>query len=221
VISKKPNGKVLREEITDYHVVPKPDHTERTLEKFTGRYWHKGKYESYSGEPVPEADSTDGELVHDFRDDVTDDKSKDGLAHDLFPLTTEEQKNYKFRVMDQEPFEGRPSYHIAFTPIDDEDTDWAGEAYIDAQEFQPIYVFTKLSQPLPFGVRKFMGIDLPGLGFAVHYRRQDDGVWFPTSLGSEFRIKVFFLFNRTMTVSLENKAFERTHVETKITGADQ
>jgi hypothetical protein len=98
---------------------------------------------------------------------------------------------------------------------------WAGEAYIDAQEFQPIYVFTKLSQPLPFGVRKFMGIDLPGLGFTVHYRRQDDGVWFPTSLGSEFRIKVFFLFNRTMTVSLENKAFERTHVETKITGADQ
>src|SRR6202795_3371170 len=49
VISKKPSGKVLREETTDYHVVPKPDHTERTLEKFTGRYWHKGKYESYSG----------------------------------------------------------------------------------------------------------------------------------------------------------------------------
>ena len=221
VISKKPGGKILREETADYHVVPKPDHTERTLEQLTGRYWHKGKYEAFSGEPVPEPDSTDGELVHDFRDDVTNEKSRDGLAHDLFPLTTDEQKSYKFRVIDHEPFEGRQAYHIAFTPKDDDDTDWAGEAYIDALEFQPIYVFTRLSKPLPFGVRKFLGTDLPGLGFAVHYRRQADGVWFPTSLGSEFRIRVLFFFNRTMTVSLENKAFEHTHVETRITGTEQ
>jgi len=221
VISKKPGGKVLREETADYQVVPKPDHTERKLEQLSGRYWHKGKYEAFSGEPVPEADSTDAELVHDFREDVTNEKSKDGLAHDLFPLTTDEQKSYKFRLIDHEPFEGRQAYHIAFTPKDDDDTDWAGEAYIDAAEFQPIYVFTKLSQPLPFGVRKFLGTDLPGIGFAVHYRRQADGVWFPSSLGSEFRIRALFFFNRIMTVSLENKAFEHTHVETRITGADR
>ena len=152
IISRKTSGKVLREETADYHVVPKPDHTERTLEQLTGRYWHKGKYEAFSGEPVPEADSTDGDLIHEFREDLTNDKSKDGLAQDLFPFTSDEQKNYKFRLLGQEPFESRQSYHIAFTPIDDEDVDWAGEAYIDAQEFQPIYVFTKLSQPLPFGV---------------------------------------------------------------------
>ena len=156
VISKKPGGKVLREETADYHIVPKPDHTERTLEQITGRYWHKGKYEAFSGEPVPDCGSTDGELIHDFRDDVTGEKPKDGLAHDLFPLTTDEQKDYKFRLIDRELFEGRQAYHIAFTPKDDENTDWAGEAYIDALEFQPVYVFTKLSQPLPFGVRKFL-----------------------------------------------------------------
>ena len=33
VISKKPTGKILREETADYHIVPKPDHTERTLEQ--------------------------------------------------------------------------------------------------------------------------------------------------------------------------------------------
>jgi hypothetical protein len=221
VISKKPSGKVLREETADYHIVPQPDHTERTLEQIAGRYWHKGKYEAFSGEPVPEPESTDGELVHDFRDDVTGEKSKDGLASDLFPLTTNEQTDYKFRLLDHEPFEGRQAYHVAFTPKDDEDTDWAGEAYIDAQEFQPIYVFTKLSHPLPFGVRKFLGTDLPGIGFAVHYRRQGDGVWFPASLGSEFRIRALFFFNRTMTVSLENRDFEHTHVQSKITAADQ
>ena len=52
----------------------------------------------FSGEPVPEADSTDGDLIHEFREDLTDDDSKDGLARDLFPLTTDEQKNYKFRL---------------------------------------------------------------------------------------------------------------------------
>ncbi len=221
VTSRKKNGKVLREETADYRVVPKPDHTERVLQQLTGRYWHGGRYVDFSGEPAPEAESTDGELVHDFRDDLIRDDSKDGLARDLFPLTSDEQKNYKFRLIDQEPFEGRAVFHLAFTPKDDEDTDWSGEAYIDAHEFQPVYVFTRLSRALPFGVRTFMGIDLPGIGFAVHYRRQDDGAWFPTSLGSEFRIRVFFVFNRTMTVSLENKAFEHTHVESKIVGANQ
>ena len=150
IIARKTNGKVLREETADYQVVPKPDHTERTLQQLTGRYWHKGKYEPISGEPAPEADSTDGELIHDFREDLINDKSKDGMARDLFPLTTDQQRDYKFRLMDEEPFEGRQSYHIAFTPKDDDDTDWAGEAYIDAQEFQPMYVFTRLSRRLPF-----------------------------------------------------------------------
>jgi hypothetical protein len=218
IITRKTSGKILREETADYHVIPKPDHTERTLEQLTGRYWHKGKYEDFSGEPVPEPDSTDGDLIHEFREDLTNDKSKDGLAKDLFPFTSDEQKNYKFRLLGQELFETRQSYHIAFTPIDDDDIDWAGQAYIDTQEFQPIYVFTKLSRRMPFGVRTFLGTDLPGIGFAVHYRRQDDGVWFPISLGSEFRIRALFLFNRTMTISLENKAFEHTHVESKIVG---
>ncbi len=157
IITRKNSGKILREETADYHVIPKPDHTERTLEQLTGRYWHKGKYEDFSGEPVPEPDSTDGDLIHEFREDLTNDKSKDGLAKDLFPFTSDEQKNYKFRLLGQELFESRQSFHIAFTPIDDDDIDWAGEAYIDAQEFQPIYVFTKLSRRMPFGVRTFLG----------------------------------------------------------------
>jgi hypothetical protein len=221
IIARKTNGKVVREEAADYQAVPKPDHTDKTLQQVTGRYWHKGKYETIIGEADPETDGIDGELIHDFREDLINEKSKDGLARGLFPLTTDQQKDYKFRLMDQEPFEGRPCYHIAFTPKDDDETDWAGEAYIDAQEFQPMYVFTKLARRLPFGVRTFLGTDLPGVGFAVHYRRQEDGVWFPISLGSEFRIRALFVFNRNMTISLENRAFEHTHVQTKIVGATQ
>jgi hypothetical protein len=142
VVTRKTNGKVLREETADYHVFPKPDGTEKTLERLTGRYWHKGKAVDFAGEPVPESDSTDGELIHDFREDLTNDDSKDGFARDLFPLTTEEQKRYQFRLIGEELFEGRQAYHLAFTPKDQE-TDWAGEAFIEKDEFQPIYVFTK------------------------------------------------------------------------------
>lgn len=221
VASRKTNGKVLREETADYHVVPKPAGTERTLQQLTGRYWHGGKYVDFAGEPRPAADSTDGELVHSFREDLTNDESKDGLARDLFPLTTEEQQTYQFRLIGEEIFEGHKAYHIGFTPKVPEEIVWAGEAFIDKDEFQPMYVFTKLSRRIPLGVRTVLGTDLPGIGFAVHYRRQEDGVWFPTSLGSEFRIHVLFFFNRNMSISLENKAFEHTHVESMIVGVSQ
>jgi hypothetical protein len=221
VASRKGKGKILREETTDYHVVPKAAGTERTLQQLTGRYWHSGKYVDFAGEPVPEPDSTDGELVHSFREDLTNDDSKDGLARDLFPLTTDQQETYQFRLIGEETFEGHKTYHIGFTPKDTEDIDWAGEAFIDEDEFEPIYVFTKLSRRIPFGVRTMLGTDLPGIGFAVHYRRQEDGVWFPTSLGSEFRIHVLFFFTRNMSISMENKSFEHTHVESKIVGTNQ
>ena len=221
VASRKGNGKILREETTDYHVVPKPAGTERTLQQLTGRYWHSGKYVDFAGEPVPEPDSTDGELVHSFREDLTNDDSKDGLARDLFPLTTEQQETYQFRLIGEETFEGHKTYHVGFTPKDTEDIEWAGEAFIDEDEFQPMYVFTKLSRRIPFGVRTMLGTDLPGIGFAVHYRRQEDGVWFPTSLGSEFRIHVLFFFTRNMSISMENKSFEHTHVQSKIVGTNQ
>lgn len=218
VASRKSSGKILREETADYHVVPKAAGSERTLQQLTGRYWHGGKYVDFAGEPVPVADSTDAQLVQSFREDLTDDDSKDGLARDLFPLTSEEQKTYLFRLIGEETFEGRKAYHIGFTPQDTEDIDWAGEAFITEDEFQPMYVFTKLSRRMPFGVRTVLGTDLPGIGFAVHYRRQEDGVWFPASLGSEFRIRVLFFFNRTMSISMENRAFQHTHVESKIVG---
>src|ERR1700694_1611753 len=51
VNTRKTNGKVVREETADYNVVPKRDGTEKTLEQLTGRYWHRGKYVDFAGEP--------------------------------------------------------------------------------------------------------------------------------------------------------------------------
>jgi hypothetical protein len=218
VATHKTNAKLLREETTDYHVVPAPKSTQRRLEKLTGRYMQKGRYVDFSGEPVPDADSIDAQLIKDFRGEVIEPKSKDGVGHDLFPLTTGKQKQYKFRLLGRDTFQGRDAYHVAFDPADKNDIDWSGEAYIDANEFEPIYVFTKLSRKIPFAVRTLLGTDLPGVGFSVRYVRQPDGVWFPKSFGTEFTLHVLFFLNRQISLSLDNADFERTHVETKIDG---
>jgi hypothetical protein len=216
ILSRKPKGRLLREERADYDVVPTAEGTQKELKLITGRYWSKGKYESFEGEPIPESGSLDGGLVHGFREDLLNEKSKDGLGKDLFPLTTEGQKDYEFKLLGQEEQQGRSVYHIGFRPKDKNDISWAGEAYIDAAEFQPVRVFTKLSRRIPFAVRTFLGTDLPGIGFNVVYKRQEDGVWFPSTFGTEFRIHALFFINREMTVSLENTGFQRTHVESKM-----
>jgi hypothetical protein len=216
ILTRRTNGKPVREETTDYDVIPQPDGTEKHLKLLTGRYLRKGKYEAFEGEPAPEADSLDGGLIHGFRDDVSNDKTKDGLAQDLFPLSSERQKIYDFKLLGQETQAGRSVYHIGFQPKDKTDITWAGEAYIDAAEFQPVRVFTKLSRRIPFAVRTFLGTDLPGIGYNVVYKRQDDGAWFPATFGTEFRLHVLFFINREVTVSLENTDFQHTKVESKI-----
>lgn len=216
VLTHKPGGRLQREETSDYDMVPQPGGVEKKLKTITGRYWKKGKYETFDGEPVPEADSLDGDLIHSFRDDLTSDKSKDGLGKDLFPLTSEEQKDYDFELLGQENEDGRALYHIRFRPKDKNDFSWAGEAYIDAAEFQPVRVFTKLSRRIPFMVRTLLGTDVPGIGFSVTYKRQEDGVWFPVSFGTEFRLRAVFFINRNISIALENSNFEHTHVESKM-----
>lgn len=216
IATRRSNGKVEREESADYDVVPAPDGTKKELKLLTGRYWNKGKYETFQGQPAPESGSLDGGLIQGFRDDLSNEKTRDGLAQRLFPLTSEEQKIYEFKLLGREMAAGRSVYHIAFRPKDRAEITWAGEAYIDAAEFEPVRVFTRLSRGIPFGVRVFLGTDVPGAGFNVVYKRQEDGVWFPATFGTEFKIHAIFFINRQVTISLENSGFEHTHVESRM-----
>jgi hypothetical protein len=213
ILTHKPRGKLLREETTDYDVTPTAEGTEKKLKLVTGKYLLKGKYQAFEGEPIPGEDSLDGGLIQGFRNDLSDDKSKDGLAKDLFPLTSEEQKNYDFQWLGLEIQEGRKIYHVGFRPKDKDEITWAGEAFIDAEEFEPVRVFTKLSRRIPFAVRTLLGTDLPGIGFNVVYKRQQDGVWFPSTFGTEFRIRAVFFINREVSISLANTDFEHTRVK--------
>jgi hypothetical protein len=217
VALRKTNGKLTREEVTDYHVVPHSDKTERQLEKLNGKYWNKSRYVEFSGEPVANADSIDAELVKDMREDLMQPKSKDGIGNSLVPFSSEKLPKHVFKLEGRETFQGHDTYRISFRPADKEDLDWAGEAYIDANDFEPIYVYTKLSRKIPLAVRTLLGTDVPGYGYSLRYEKQPGGVWFPKSYGQEFTLHVLFFYNRQVMVAMDNKDFQQTHVETKIT----
>jgi len=214
--SLKTNGRLMREETDDYEVFPSAKGVDRKLVSLSGRYWHKGEYLTFNSEPIPDPDGIDADLTHDSLHDLDQRSTRDGIASNLFPLTSGRQKDYQFQLIGEESLAGRPVYHIRFEPKDKSDYDWAGEAFIDRAEFEPVNVFTKLSKKLPFFVRGVMGVDLPGIGFNVQYVRLGPGVWFPETFGTEFELHLFHLVSRTVTLSVKNSDFEETHVDSKI-----
>jgi hypothetical protein len=149
-------------------------------------------------------------------DAVDEGQSKDGLAKGLFPLTTKQQSQYLFKLEGQQRMNGRDVYRVSFRPKDKNDFDWKGEAYIDVHEFEPVVVYTQMSRKIPLAVRTLLGTNLPGLGFSVTYDREPDGVWFPVSFGTEFRMRVLFFLARDISMSLTNTHFEKTHADVRI-----
>ncbi len=157
-----------------------------------------------------------GHGVHVHVDVADEGQSKDGLAKGLFPLTTRKQSQYLFTLMGQQKMNGRDVYRVTFRPKDKNDFDWKGEAYIDVHEFEPVVVYTEMSRKIPLAVRTLLGTNLPGLGFSVTYDREPDGVWFPVSFGTEFRMRVLFFIARDISMSLSNTHFEKTHADVRI-----
>jgi hypothetical protein len=165
----------------------------------------------------------DLDLVENMRNNLTNGDSKDGISPNLFPLTSKEQADYTFHLLGRAPMNGHDCYHIDFSPKGPDDFNWKGDAYIDATAYQPVLIRTALSRKLPLAVRMLLGTNVPGLGFTIVYApqppNQPDGVWFPTTFGTEFKIHVLFFLNRQITFSAENRDFEKTHVTSQIVPA--
>lgn len=218
------SGKLSREESSTYRVLPTPTGVKKQTVQFSGKYTDKGRLIEYkepdrSSSGVSEA--IDEGLVEGLRDDlVNDEKSKDGIAHDLFPLTTREMSKYLFRLKARETYRGRPVYRVEFFPKkhrnDEDEAFWSGEAVIDAADLQPISIWTRAARGIPFWVRTVFGTNIKHLGFSVTYRKFADGVWFPVSYGGEFKLRAVFFYARTITVSLENTDFKEATAESAI-----
>ena len=241
VLSRK--GSTIRcEEITDTRITPTPTGSSQQLLTIQGRLLRKGNYVTYNHLPdakhaqdssesddnaslkqIDEDENTDRDLVENIRSNLLGDKpghSKDGINANLFPLTSKQQADYSFTLRGREPRNGRDTFHIEFHPKDKNDISWKGNAWIDIATFEPVVIRTALSRNLPLGVRVLLGTNIPGLGFTAIYAPQPDGVWFPVSLGSEFKIHVLFLFTRQIVLAAENRDFEKTHVTSTILDAE-
>jgi hypothetical protein len=216
---RRGNHKLSREERSEFTVTPGAQGFEKKLTHFAGKYEHKGKFFDYDHPHYEYKDvDIDGDVISDLADDLTNDKSRDGIGKDLFPLTAAEQQKNTFRLVGKETLRGREVYRVAFRPKPHtEDASWSGDALVDANEFQPVLVTTKLAHGIPFWVKTVFGTDVKYLGFSVSYERFDEGVWFPVSYGGEFEVKAVFVYKRLISVSLANTGFRRADVNSQIT----
>jgi len=215
-------GKLAREEHREYAITPKRRGVDKELTSFDGKYAEHGRETSYDkpGYTYKELD-IDGELIDEMSNEMTDDeKGRDGIARDLFPLTYHEQLRYNFRLKGSETYRGRKVYRVAFEPkphVKSEDSmAWKGEALIDAEEFQPVLVNTSSAMRIPMAVKILLGTNIRGLGFSVSYQKFADDVWFPVSYGGEFDVRAVFFYRRKISISLANSDFRKTDVSSKI-----
>ncbi|QNI36793.1 hypothetical protein [Edaphobacter albus] len=227
VLSRR-GSTLMCEEINDSRVTPSASGSDIQLLHLDGRLLHQDQYVTYNtllnktNEP-PEKDpdefkgeQIDRHLVENMRRNLTNDKSKDGLATRLFPLTSKNQSGYLFHLIGREHKNGRDVFHIDFRPKEKSEYAWKGDAWIDATDFQPVVVSTALARKVPIVVRTLLGTNISGLGFTIVYASQPDGVWFLVSFGREFKLRVLFFFTRQIVIDAQNRDFEKTHVTSTI-----
>ena len=214
----KTNGKLLWDETREYDVTPTPTGTESKLTRRYGERRQHHDIESFDLLDEGDLDGLDPELVDSFHDDLTAQSGgRDGFSPNFFPLTSAEQKYYTFTLEGEEKQRGRSVYRIRFEPDKEHgERIWKGEVLVDKDEFQPVFVATKMALNIPLAVRVLFGINIRQIGFSISYDRFGQNVWFPVSYGGEFYLKVLHFYKRTIIVSMVNEDFRRATVASDV-----
>jgi hypothetical protein len=216
------NGELAREELRYYEVRPKPDGMEREMKSVEGKVSIGKQTYPYTDPEYRSGNiDLDGELVDSFADDfLFDQKSRDGLPDDLFPLSTEMVSRHNFTLHGAEDYRGRQVYRITFAPAKKTKEApagwWKGEMLVDVGALQPVLVVTSQAKGLPVAVRTLLGINLKQTGFRLEYSELEPGLWFPTRYGGEFSLRVLFGYSRRIALSLRNTEFRKASAESSI-----
>lgn len=216
-------SKVAREDHRVYTVMPDEKGTKKHLDQFDGHYEKGGKLLPYAAPDFRHKGlDIDGELMESLYDDlVNDEKSRDGISRDSFPLTRDQQSRYNFKLEGRRKVGTVEAFRISFEPKKEEDWEdsspWAGEVLVHPDEFQPLRVSTRFATGIPGWVKVVFGISIKQLGFNVTYKKVDEGLWFPHTFGTEFHIRVLFGYARDITFNLENSDFRKASADSVIT----
>ena len=229
---KRGNGKLAREELREYTVTPTSTGTNKQLSNFRGVYENKGNLVKYEepGHKYKDLD-IDGELIDELAKELANEKkSRDGVTMELFPLTSKQQRKYRFVLKGKEDYRGKEVYRIDFSPrkdgwglIDDDKEPripWSGEILVDAREHQAVLVTTRLAKGVPFLIQTLLGTNVKNLAFKLAYERFDEGVWFPVNYGCEFELRAVFLYKRKVALALSNRGFQRAEVAARVSFDD-
>ena len=216
-------GKLAREEDRQYIVTPGADGVERKMVRFSGKYVDHGKEIQVSkpGEEHKDVD-IDANIAEGLGDSIGgDEKSRDGVSYDFFPLDANKQKVYTFKLRGSETWRGHEVFRITFEPKKKQDDDgdqpiWAGEALIDKTDFAPVLITTHQARGIPLAVKTLLGTNLQQLGFKITYQKFDNGVWFPVSYSGEFKLRALFLYLRTISMGLVNSDFRHADVQSEV-----
>lgn len=217
---KRANGKLAREESRDYVVVPREKGSKRKLLKVEGKILDGKKEQTYSEAGYRTKDSDiDGAITDSFAKDVMWGKSEFGPMVEWFPLTGAQKSKYRFTLMGEEKYRDFDVYKISFIEHEDDEC-WRGEALIEKNEFQPVLVTAEWACKVPVAVQALLGTNVSHIGAKITYRKFDEGVWFPVNCGGELKLRVLFLYARTIAFTAKNSDFRRADVQTSITFDD-
>lgn len=217
---KRANGKLAREESRDYVVAPGAKGASRKLIKVEGKILDGKNSIAYAEAGYKTKDmDIDGAITDSFARELLWRKDSAGPMVGWFPLTRNRIEHYTFRLDGEEKYRDYDVYKVSFQAKADDSFDddcWKGEALIERREFQPVLITTVWSCKVPGAVKVLLGTNVQEVGAKITYQRFGEGVWFPVNCGGEMKLRVLFLYARTIAFAGKNAGFRKADVTTSI-----
>jgi hypothetical protein len=98
----------------------------------------------------------------------------------------------------------------------EDDGCWSGEALIERTEFQPVLLTSSWDCRIPLAVKALLGINVQHIGAKIAFRRFNNEVWFPVSCGGEMKLRILFMYARTIAFSAGADHFRKADVNSSI-----
>jgi hypothetical protein len=211
---KRGNGKLAREESRQYTVAPTGKGAERKLVKVEGKIVDGAHVVNYSeaGFRRKETD-IDGAITDSIAREILWRRDNLGGMAYRFPLESGNLDRYDFKYEGEEHYREYDVFRISFHSRGD---NWSGEALIERNEYEPVLVTSTWLGKVPAAVQIGLGTNVKQIGAKITYKRFDKDVWFPVSVGGEMKLRVLFLYARTIAFSASNSGFRKTAVESSV-----
>ena len=211
---KRPNGKLAREESRQYTIAPTEKGAQRKLVKVEGKILEGKKEVAYNEAGCRRKDpDIDGGLVDMFAREIMWRRDSIGGIVYWGTLESKNLEKYTFKLEGEERYHDYDVYRITFREKEDS---WEGEALIERNEFQPVLVTSAWTGKVPTAVTITLGTNVKQIGAKITYKRFDKDVWFPVQTGGEMKLRVLFLYARTIAFSATNRDFRKADVQSSI-----